>query len=171
MRILGVALAILCSILVSSALADPIKVEIGPTGTIGSTASPVNPSAAGDVVKLTEEEDDDEDFFDSAAMARHAEMLRENEKKAQAAQGAASIVEPPLPEGPIPKTQASYDWQDTDVTSSVWRAIHEGDLGALKRIVRFNNDAIHLRSADGRGGKFTGIDRCLHSLSLSLPLS
>lgn len=144
-------LALVCMLTIGSA--DPMKIEIGATGSAGAAGSgPVNAAAGGDVNKLIED-DDDEDFFDSAAMARHAEMLKENQKKAAEADaaGASAAAEPALPEGPIRPAQETYEWSDSDLTSAVWRAVNDGSLDSLKRIVRYNNDAVHVRSKDGRG--------------------
>lgn len=52
---------------------------------------------------------------------------------------------------PLDPTQ-DYPWTNTDLTTYVWRTIHEGNMDNLKKIIRLQPDAVHVRSEDGRGG-------------------
>lgn len=123
--------------------ADPIKIEIDATGHVGG-ASALNPAAGGNVNKLGDEDEDEDDFFDAAELARRAEMLKENQIKASAG--------PPRPTAPIPKSQDSYDWRNTELTSHMWRIIHEGNVEEVQRTILDQPECVHVRSEDGRGG-------------------
>eukprot|EP00996_Jenningsia_fusiforme_P004284 NODE_5097_length_719_cov_23.653731_g4731_i0.p1 GENE.NODE_5097_length_719_cov_23.653731_g4731_i0~~NODE_5097_length_719_cov_23.653731_g4731_i0.p1 ORF type:complete len:171 (+),score=43.14 NODE_5097_length_719_cov_23.653731_g4731_i0:115-627(+) len=48
----------------------------------------------------------------------------------------------------------SSQFEDTPITTQLWRLIHEGNIDGLHRFASENPKWVHLRSADGRGALF-----------------
>ncbi len=95
-----------------------------------------------------EDDDDDDDDFDASELA--ARVQQQREQASQAAETGTAAELPPEPTAPIPKTK-DYPWSNTDLTTYIWRTVNEGNMENLKKIIRLQPEAVHVRSEDGRG--------------------
>jgi len=49
---------------------------------------------------------------------------------------------------------ARIGWQDTELTTHLWRIISSGDISSMKQVLSRNPEVVYVRSADGRGPLF-----------------